>query len=222
MTIVFIINTILGSTMFAVSAIVASVIFQALLPSSEALRFYFFMPVLLLSVGCFFLFFIFLAIYSCRIIVLIVHNKTGIFPNISKSILLRVTSDVLTCHLCEPLYPSLPFLIHMMGAKTGKNFIFAGKIFNADLVKAGDNVVVGEEAFLCCHLQQKDKMILDNITIGNNVTIGVRSFIMPGVEIGDNSILAAYSVVPMGTRIPPNEIWGGTPVKKISDREDRR
>jgi len=40
---------------------------------------------------------------------------------------------------------------------------------------------------------------------------------MPDVEIGDRSIIAAYAVVTMGTRIPPDEIWGGIPARKIGE-----
>ena len=220
MAIVFILNTVIGCILFSLSAIISSVIYDFLFSIFNNLQIFFFLLVLLISIVSFFLLYVFFAILTCRIIVSLTGNEIGIFPNTSKKILLRVTADVLTCHLSRPLYPSMPFLISLMGAKTGKNFIFTGKIFNAYLLEAGDNVLVGEEAFICGHLQQKNKMILDRINIGDNVTIGVRSFIMPDVIIGDNSIIAAYSVVPMGTRIPPNEIWGGNPIKKISDRKD--
>lgn len=105
-----------------------------------------------------------------------------------------------------------------MGAVYGKKISFSGKIFNADLLNAGNNLLVGEGAFICGHLQQADKFILGKIEIGNDVTLGVRSFIMPNVTIGDGSIIAAYSVVTMGTTIPDNEIWGGIPAKKIGNR----
>jgi len=111
----------------------------------------------------------------------------------------------------------MPFLIPFMGAKVGKNLIFTGKIFNADLFEAGNNVLIGEDAFLSGHIQHKSKFILGKIIIGNDVTIGARSFIMPDVEIGDRSIIAAHAVVTLGTRIPPDEIWGGIPARKIGE-----
>jgi carbonic anhydrase/acetyltransferase-like protein (isoleucine patch superfamily) len=40
------------------------------------------------------------------------------------------------------------------------------------------------------------------------------------VEIGENSVVASGAVVLMGTRIPPNELWGGTPARKIKDIHD--
>ena len=159
-----------------------------------------------------------LAIACCRIITFFIPNKTGIFKNTSKIQTLRITTDVLTSSLCRPFFSSMPFFVSFMGAVNGKNLSFSGKIFNADLLEAGDNLLVGEEAFICGHLQQSNKFIFGRIKIGNNVTLGVRSFIMPNVTIGNRSIIAAYSVVTMGTRIPDNEIWGGVPAKKIGTR----
>lgn len=51
------------------------------------------------------------------------------------------------------------------------------------------------------------------IKIGNNVWIGQRSIITPGVTIGDNSIVSAASVV-IGD-VPPNTIVAGYPARKI-------
>lgn len=53
--------------------------------------------------------------------------------------------------------------------------------------------------------------------VGDGVWIGARSVILDGVNIGDNSIVAAGSVVTKN--IPPFEIWGGSPAKKIRSRE---
>lgn len=53
------------------------------------------------------------------------------------------------------------------------------------------------------------------VTIGNNVTIGMYSIIMPGVTIGDNVIIGSHSVV---TRdINSNTIVAGVPAKQISE-----
>jgi acetyltransferase-like isoleucine patch superfamily enzyme len=49
--------------------------------------------------------------------------------------------------------------------------------------------------------------------IGNGVWIGAKVVILRGVAIGDHSVVAAGAVVT--TTIPPNELWGGVPAKKI-------
>lgn len=53
------------------------------------------------------------------------------------------------------------------------------------------------------------------VTIGNNVWIGAGVCVLPGCTIGDNAIVAAGSVVTKD--IPPNEIWGNIPARKLSD-----
>lgn len=52
-----------------------------------------------------------------------------------------------------------------------------------------------------------------DVSVGENVWIGMHSIILKGVRIGDNSIVGAGSIV---TRdIPPNCIAGGNPAKII-------
>jgi len=51
--------------------------------------------------------------------------------------------------------------------------------------------------------------------VGANVWVGANCVLLPGVTIGDNALIAAGSVV---TRdVPPNEIWGGVPARKLKD-----
>jgi acetyltransferase-like isoleucine patch superfamily enzyme len=52
--------------------------------------------------------------------------------------------------------------------------------------------------------------------IGRDAWIGARAIIMTGVEIGDGAIVAAGTVVTKS--IPPCEIHGGVPNRKIKDR----
>ena len=57
----------------------------------------------------------------------------------------------------------------------------------------------------------------DNPTIvEDDVWIGYNSIIMGGVRIGRGSIVAAVSVVTKD--VPPCEIWGGNPARKIRSR----
>ncbi len=54
------------------------------------------------------------------------------------------------------------------------------------------------------------------IHIGEGCFIGSGCYIGPGVTIGDGAVIAHHSIV---TRdIPPNEIWGGAPVRYMGHR----
>lgn len=55
-----------------------------------------------------------------------------------------------------------------------------------------------------------------NIEIGNDVWIGYRATIMPGVKIGDGAIIGSQSVVTKD--VPPYAIVGGNPSKIIRNR----
>jgi acetyltransferase-like isoleucine patch superfamily enzyme len=52
--------------------------------------------------------------------------------------------------------------------------------------------------------------------IGNDVWIGQNCMLMNGITIGDGAIIASGSIVLKD--VPPYEIWGGVPSRKIKDR----
>lgn len=58
-----------------------------------------------------------------------------------------------------------------------------------------------------------------DIIIGNDVWIGRKSVIMPGVHVGDGAIIAACSVVVKD--IPPYTVAGGNPARPIKKRFDQ-
>lgn len=82
-------------------------------------------------------------------------------------------------------------------------------------VTLGDKVYITREVLFVTHdggtLLFRDKVpdleITKPIVVGDNVYIGVRSVIMPGVTIGNNVIIAAGSVVTKD--IPDNSVVGG-------------
>lgn len=58
------------------------------------------------------------------------------------------------------------------------------------------------------------------INIGQDVWIGCHVTILPGVNIGNGAIIAAGAVV--NRDVPPLEIWGGVPAKKIGQRGEEK
>ncbi|MFS0665887.1 maltose acetyltransferase domain-containing protein [Bacillus mojavensis] len=53
------------------------------------------------------------------------------------------------------------------------------------------------------------------VTIGDNVWIGGRAVINPGVTIGDNAVIASGSVVTKD--VPANTVVGGNPARKLKE-----
>lgn len=80
----------------------------------------------------------------------------------------------------------------------------------------GNNLVIVDHNHISsnCHTNEYQT---ESIEIGNNVWVGANCSILKGVKIGDGAVIAANSVV--NKNVPENEMWGGCPAKKISERK---
>ena len=58
--------------------------------------------------------------------------------------------------------------------------------------------------------------LTESLFIGDHVWIGQDSLILKGSEIGSGSVIAARSIV-SNKKVPSNTLWGGNPIRKISD-----
>lgn len=94
-------------------------------------------------------------------------------------------------------------------------------------VTIGENVMMGQECLMYTRNHQfadvtvpmrKQGMQESNpIVIGNDVWIGARVIILPGVHVGDGAVIGAGAVVTKS--IPPYEIWGGNPARFLKSRK---
>lgn len=97
---------------------------------------------------------------------------------------------------------------------------FSDSLPDPYLVSIGKNSVLGWGCLVLGHYAPAPSTLyLGKVNIGNNVLIGAEAIVWPNVKIGDNSIVQNKAVVVPGTIIPPNEIWGGVPAKKIRNIE---
>lgn len=71
----------------------------------------------------------------------------------------------------------------------------------------------GKETNRLMRLQKCDE---SPIIINDNVWLGVNVVVLKGVSIGSGAIIAANTLV--NKSIPENEIWAGTPARKIGER----
>ncbi len=93
-------------------------------------------------------------------------------------------------------------------------------------VVIGDNVMMGPECIIYTqnHEFSNPKIPMNRqgfkkdepVLIGNDVWIGGRVIILPGIKVGDGSVIGAGSVVTKD--IPPFSIVGGNPAKIIRSR----
>lgn len=84
-------------------------------------------------------------------------------------------------------------------------------------IQIGDNVILATGVHLLAHdgslLRFLGYSKIGNIKIGNNVFIGERATVLPGVTIGSNVIIGVGSVVTKD--IPDNSLAAGVPAKVI-------
>lgn len=93
-------------------------------------------------------------------------------------------------------------------------------------VTIGEHVMMGPECVLLSHNHKFDRLDIpmcqqgfseeEPIHIGNDVWIGTRVVILPGVTVGDHSVIGAGAVVTKD--VPDYAIVGGVPAKVIKMR----
>ncbi len=112
--------------------------------------------------------------------------------------------------------PFQTLFYRLMGAKIGKGVnINTCGLADLSMLEIGDNVILGGGVTLICHAAERGLLRLAPTKIGNNVSVGLATVIMPDCQIGDGSVIMPCSLLPKGTRIPPKSVWGGNPVKDL-------
>ncbi len=109
----------------------------------------------------------------------------------------------------------------ILGAKIGKNvFINTVGLHDAYLLELGDNVVIGGNCNVSCHIFEGDKLILGKIKVGNNTLISSDTYIMPGATIGSYCNIGLKATVRKNKQIPDKSMimaFPGTPAKKLAE-----
>jgi maltose O-acetyltransferase len=88
--------------------------------------------------------------------------------------------------------------------------------------KIGDNVMMAADVIVCTQNHKYTEETFDGfekarVVIEDNVWIGYRAIILPGVTVGRNAIVGAGTVV---TRdVPPYAIVGGAPARTLKMRK---
>ncbi len=103
----------------------------------------------------------------------------------------------------------------------GKRANIQGPLIIGDCVMMGPEVMIytrnHESSQTNIPMIDQGETDAQEVTIGNDVWIGARVIILPGVSIGDGCIIGAGSVVTKN--IPPYSIVGGVPAKIIKSRK---
>lgn len=96
------------------------------------------------------------------------------------------------------------------------------------LIRLGNHVTVTDGVRFITHdggtwvfrLEDPEFDVFGPIEVKDNVFIGIRSILMPGVTVGENSVIGSSSVV--SRDIPPNSVAVGVPAKVIMSLDEYR
>lgn len=94
------------------------------------------------------------------------------------------------------------------------------EVYNLGPVRIGEKVTVAQYAYICNGTHDLSDPILPllvgDITIEDNVFIGAKAIILPGLTIAEASVVGAGAVLTKDTE--PFSIYGGNPAKFIKKR----
>lgn len=166
------------------------------------------------------IFFIFFSALFLRVILWINPLSEGVFSTLSKEAFRWKLAICVAESGCSIFLPAVLIFLRanffrLFGAKIGKGVSIAGELIDPYLIEIGEYAIIGKNSIVLGHAITYDRLEIGRVKIGKRATVGVGSIVMPGVEIGDDSVIAPNAIVAPNTKVPPKELWGGVPARKI-------
>ena len=114
---------------------------------------------------------------------------------------------------------NLPPLVWWMGPVFGPRsrscYAVDPNILDPHLVEIGRNVVIGYNATIGGHYQERDAWVIKRTIIEDDVVIGGHVVIYGGVHIKRGAVIGGGAIVLPNTVVGEGEFWGGVPAKKL-------
>ena len=135
---------------------------------------------------------------------------------VAESLVLTVHRSFLRGYV-DDFGPQRCLFYRILGGRVDPTALVGGeaRILDPWVIEVGKNAVIGAFSVICGHSLEGDILTVKPVKIAAGATIGVRSVILPGVEVGAGAIVGAGALVTKDTRIPAGEIWAGVPARKI-------
>lgn len=182
---------------------------------------------ILIGISIYLFFIVALLVFGIVERILTIGFKPGKYPTTSPVFvrwLLYSGLHVILLNLVLPYVSGTVFakiFYRILGCKIGKNvFINTVGLHDSYLLEIDDNVVIGGDANISCHIFEGNYLILNNIKIGSNTLISAEAYIMPGVTIGKNCNIGLKSFVRKNKNIEDNSVImaiPGIPNRKVAE-----
>ncbi|MGE5763735.1 MAG: Pls/PosA family non-ribosomal peptide synthetase, partial [Mycobacterium leprae] len=115
--------------------------------------------------------------------------------------------------------PLRPVLLRLLGARVGRRVFDDGVgMPERRFTTIGDDCTLNAGSVLQCHSQEDGGFKSDRIELGAGCTLGPGSWVHYGVTMGDGAKLATGSFLMKGEEVPPHDLWGGNPAKKMREQ----
>lgn len=105
----------------------------------------------------------------------------------------------------------------IFGPKSRSCYVTDPRIIDPHLVSVGRNVVIGFNATVAGHYQERDAVVFKRTIIEDDVIVGGHVGIGGGAHIKSGAVIGAGSVVLPNTVVGANEFWWGVPARRVRD-----
>lgn len=107
-----------------------------------------------------------------------------------------------------------PLIEKMFGAKIGKHTAIGGTLVDGHMITLEDEAIVGERSIVAAHYITNGKLTLKPAILRRGAIVGGGAIVMSS-EVGAGSVIVPTSLVMPDNNIPPGELWGGFPARRI-------
>lgn len=122
-----------------------------------------------------------------------------------------------TCYVAASSRVKFPWLLTM---KNRASLGDGAEVYNLGRVTLGERTTIAQHVYLCAGSHDLSTRSLPLVTapieIGDDVFIGARAFVLPGVKIGDRAVVGACAVV--SRDVEPDQVVVGNPARVVGRR----
>ena len=129
---------------------------------------------------------------------------TGVFEASAVPALLQILTGT----------PMLGPLLRLYGVKVGRRSLLdTTYITEFDLVRIGDDAIIGSNVSLQTHLFEDRVMKMNVVNVEDRVTVGSRSVVLYDTHVREEALLAPLTLVMKGEELPAGTAWAGIPAQ---------